>query len=74
VSVRLPDVVHALEKILLLTGRDRLLEIFDGTLLALEATALLVVKPAKLLQDFGMIGVSVQNSTISKFGIVVLRG
>ena len=42
-------------------------------LLAAEARALLVVKPAQLLKDLGVIGVTFENASVSRLGRVVLR-
>lgn len=42
-------------------------------LLTLEAAALLMVQPAKLLQNLCMVRVSIQDSAVSKLGIVVLH-
>jgi hypothetical protein len=44
---------------------DRLLKVFDSLLLALEATALLVIQPSKLLQHFCMVGITVEDAPIS---------
>lgn len=55
-----------------LTGSDGLLEIFNCALLGLEAVALLMMKPTKLLQNLGMIGITLQNSAIGGFGVVIL--
>jgi hypothetical protein len=40
--------------------------------LAAEAVALLVMQPAKLLEDFSMIGITLENTPIGKFGVVIL--
>jgi hypothetical protein len=47
-----------------LTGIDRLLQVLNGLLLAAEAGALLVVQPPELLQDFGVVGVSLKNTCV----------
>lgn len=56
---------------------DRLLEIFDRLFLAREAGALLVEKPAKLLQDLGMVGVAVENPSVGclcRVELCIVRG
>lgn len=47
---------------------NRLLKVFNGLFLACIASALLVVQPAKLLQDLGMVGVTVQHSSVGGLG------
>lgn len=59
---------------IVLIGRDRLLQELDGALLALEATALLVVKPAKLLQNLGVTRITFQDALVSGLCAVVLFG
>lgn len=55
-----------------LTRADRFLKIFYCVFLTTEAVTLLMEKPAQLLQDFGMSGIAVKNSTISTFCVVIL--
>lgn len=31
------------------------------------------MQPAKLLEDFSMVGIALQNTSVSKFGIVILQ-
>jgi hypothetical protein len=47
-----------------LTGADRFLKVLNGTLLACEAVALLVMQPAKLLKDLCMVWVTFQNTHV----------
>ena len=56
-----------------LTRTDRLLQILNRLLLAAETVALLVMQPAKLLEDFSMIGITLENTPIGKFGVVILQ-
>jgi hypothetical protein len=46
------------------TRADRLLEIFNSLFLALIAIVLLVMEPAKLLQDLGMLRVPFEYTSI----------
>ena len=55
-----------------LTRVDRFLEVLDRLLLAIEAGALLVMEPAQLLQDFGVVGIALEHARICGFGRVVL--
>ena len=55
-----------------LTRSDRLLQILDRLLLAVETGALLVVKPSKLLQDLGVGGIAFEDTRVGGFGRVVL--
>lgn len=57
----------------ILTGADRFLQILDGMFLAAESGALLVMQPAKLLQNFCVIGVSVKNPSIRRLCRVILE-
>jgi hypothetical protein len=57
-----------------LTGCDGFLKVFNCTLLALEAIALLVVEPAQLLENFGMAWVAFQNSLVCCLGTIILQG
>ena len=59
-----------LEQVLART--DRLLKILDSMLLACETTALLMVQPSELLQDLGMVRISIKDAAIGVFGRVVL--
>lgn len=59
---------------MVLTGADGFLQILNGVFLAAESGALLVMQPAKLLQNFCMVGVSVKNPSIRRLcGIVLER-
>lgn len=53
-----------------LTGGNGLLEKLDSLFLARKAVALLVVQPAQLLQDLGMVGVPVQHTLVGILGTV----
>jgi hypothetical protein len=55
-----------------LTSIDRLLQELDGLLLALESVALLVVQPSQLLENLGMVGVSIKNALVSGLSRVEL--
>lgn len=55
-----------------LTSSDGFLEILDRTLLSLEAIALLMMKPAKLLQNLGMAWVTFKNSAVGGLGTIIL--
>jgi hypothetical protein len=57
-----------------LTRTDRLLQVLNRLLLATEAVALLVMQPAKLLKDLCMLRISVEHTSIGRFGIVILKG
>lgn len=46
-------------------GTDGLLQEFNGFLLALVVVALLVVEPSQLLQDLGMVGIAIENASVS---------
>jgi hypothetical protein len=56
-----------------LISADRLLKIFDRLLLAAEAVALLVMEPAKLLENLSVVRITIQHFPVCGFGIVVLR-
>jgi hypothetical protein len=56
-----------------LTRSNGFLQVLDSLLLAAEARALLVVKPAQLLKDLGVIGITFENAGVSRLGRVVLR-
>lgn len=47
-----------------LTRCNRLLEVLDGLFLTLIAAVLLVVKPAQLLENFGVIGIMIEDSLV----------
>lgn len=47
------------------TGCNRLLQVFNGLFLAVEAGALLMVKPSQLLKDLGMVGVTLNHARVS---------
>lgn len=53
-----------------LTGCNRLLEELNGLLLAREAAALLMMQPSQLLQDLGMIRISVQHTLIGTLSTI----
>ena len=55
------------------TRANRLLQVLNRLLLAGEARALLVMQPAELLQDLGVVRVAVEHTSVSKFCIVKLR-
>lgn len=52
------------------TCSNRLLQKLNRFLLAGKTIALLVVQPAQLLQNLGMVGVSVQYTLVCVFGAV----
>lgn len=54
------------------TCADRLLEILDSTVLALIGVALLVMQPAELLKDLGVIRRLVQDALVCRLGAVKL--
>lgn len=54
----------------MLTRSNRFLEELDGLLLAREAVALLVVQPAQLLQNLGVVRVSVEHTLVGILGAV----
>lgn len=54
------------------TGRNRFLEIFDGTLLALEGAALLVMEPSELLQHLGVVRVTLKHTLIGGLSAIIL--
>lgn len=56
-----------------LTCVDRLLQVFDGLLLAGVIAALLVIEPAKLLKNLGVVGITVKNAPISCLGRLELN-
>lgn len=56
-----------------LTRANRLFQILDRLLLDAERWALLMMQPAELLQHFRVIGISIQNSSVGRFGRVVLN-
>lgn len=55
-----------------LTRLDRLLQVLNGRVLAVTV-GILVVQPADLLEDLGMIRVSVEHTSVRQFRVVVLR-
>lgn len=55
-----------------LTRRNRFLEIFNSLLLATEIIALLVMQPAELLQDLGMVRIALENTPIGSLGGIML--
>lgn len=58
----------------ILTGADGFLQILNRMFLAAKGSALLVMQPAKLLQNLGVIWVSVENPPIRRLcGIVLER-
>ena len=59
----------------ILTRADGFLQILNRIFLAAKGSALLVMQPAKLLQNLGVIWVSVENPSIRRLcGIVLERG
>ena len=51
----------------------RLLEIFDGLLLAVEARALLMMQPSELLKDFGVVRIAIEDASIGPLcGVILL--
>lgn len=68
-----PDHVRTNRDGVFLTGADGFLQILNGMFLAAESGALLVMQPAKLLQNFCVIGVSVKNPSIRRFCRVILK-
>lgn len=50
----------------ILTSANRLLQVLDGLLLACVAATLLVVEPAKLLKDLGVVGVPIEDSPVGR--------
>lgn len=56
-----------------LTRGNRLLQVLDGLFLTAEARALLVVKPAKLLKNLGMVWVAFKHARVGGLGGVVLQ-
>jgi hypothetical protein len=54
-----------------LTGGDRLLQILNRGVLAV-AVVLLVVKPTKLLEHLGVVGISIEHSPVCQLGVLVL--
>lgn len=56
----------------MLTRCDRLLEVFNGLLLTIEASALLVVQPAELLKDLCVIRIAIEHAHVRAFGGVVI--
>lgn len=55
-----------------LVGGNGLLQELDSSLLALEAAALLMMKPAQLLQDLCVTRITFQNSLVRCLGTIVL--
>lgn len=56
-----------------LTGSYRFLEKFNGAFLVLVTAALVVMQPAELLQDLGVMRISFQHTVIGRLGIVILK-
>lgn len=56
----------------ILTSIDRLFEKLNGLLLARKAAARLVVKPAQLLQDLGVVLVALEHALVGHFRRFVL--
>ncbi len=54
------------------TSCDGFFEVLNGSLLALEAIALLVMEPAKLLQYLRMVWVAVENPSVCGLGTIIL--
>jgi hypothetical protein len=57
----------------MLTSVDRLLQELDGLLLALEGLALLVVEPAKLLENLGVIGIPFEHTLVGRLSRLKLK-
>lgn len=57
---------------MLLTGTDGLLQVLNGLLLARVAVALLVVEPSELLENLGVVGVTIQDAPVRSLGRVEL--
>lgn len=55
-----------------LTGSDRLLQVLNSPLLAVEMLALGVVQPTKLLQNLGVVGVAVEDPVVGSLRILKL--
>ena len=55
------------------TGINRLLQIVNSTLLR-GGGALVMVQPAKLLENLGMLGVALENTLIGGLGAIKLEG
>lgn len=55
-----------------LTSIDRLLQELDSLLLTLEAWTLLVVEPAKLLKNLGMVGIPLEHALIRGLSRIIL--
>ena len=56
-----------------LTRADRLFKVLNRLLLAAVRVALLVMEPAKLLQDFGMLRVALKYTSVSVLGALKLN-
>ena len=57
----------------LVIGRHRLLKEVDGPILCLVSAALLMMQPAKLLEDLRVVGRVLQDSLVSSLSAVKLR-
>lgn len=57
----------------MLTSADRLLQVLNGLLLARVVAALLVVEPTKLLENLGVVGVSVEDTAVGRLSRLKLR-
>lgn len=57
---------------IMLTGTDGLLQVLNGLLLARVAVALLVVEPSELLENLGVVGVTIQDAPVRSLGRVEL--
>lgn len=55
-----------------LTRCNGFLQVLNGTFLAFEAAALLMVEPTKLLENLGMVGVAVKHTPVGIFGRFIL--
>lgn len=54
------------------TGRNRLLQIFNRSVLAVKLVGLGVMQPAQLLEDLGMVGITVKDTVICCLRILEL--
>lgn len=55
------------------TSVDRLLQVVNGTLLR-GGGALVVVQPAKLLENLGVLGVALENTLVGRLCAIKLEG
>lgn len=55
------------------TSVDRLLQVVNGTLLR-GGGALVMVQPAELLENLGVLGVALENTLVGRLGAIKLEG